>query len=286
MTSRCELCLPVADYALDATMNSGQVFAWEHTRAGWTGVVRGRWVRLTATPEGLRAETALPQRDWAWLRHFLQSDVDLASVLATFPADDEQLQSAVTACRGLRLLRQDPWECLAGFILSSTKQIVQIRQIVRGLCQRYGEPVAVPAGVSEAAAFPTAQRLATLTEADLRACRMGFRAPYLLTAARRVASGEMNLAALGNLPLDAARDELLTLPGVGEKIADCVLLFAYGFPAAFPIDVWVRRALRDCYFRGRPVRPERLREFATRHFGSHAGYAQQYLFHHIRTGRR
>jgi N-glycosylase/DNA lyase len=112
---------------------------------------------------------------------------------------------------------------------------------------------------------------------------MGFRAKYLRSAARRVVSGELVLESIRQLPLPTARDELIKLPGVGEKIADCVLLFAYGFPAAFPVDVWVTRALSTFYLKGRRKRPEQLRRFAARHFGPNAGYAQQYLFHHIRT---
>jgi N-glycosylase/DNA lyase len=115
---------------------------------------------------------------------------------------------------------------------------------------------------------------------------MGFRAPYLLAAARQVASGECNLDRLASLSVDKARSELLKLTGVGEKIADCVLLFACGFPTAFPIDVWVAKALRQFYFRGRKTPLKRLQQFAAEHFGPHAGYAQQYLFHYIRTEER
>jgi N-glycosylase/DNA lyase len=111
---------------------------------------------------------------------------------------------------------------------------------------------------------------------------MGFRAPYLLAAARRVATGELDLARLGGMTLAAARAELMQVPGVGPKIADCVLLFAYGHPGAFPLDVWMLRALRQLYFRGRRPPPARLRRFAATHFGPYAGYAQQYLFHYIR----
>lgn len=278
-----EIHLPVSDYDLAATMSSGQVFAWELLAGEWVGVVRGRWVKLRQTREGIRARTAEPQRDWSWLTDFLQSDVELHAVLDTFPKADPHLGAAVAACRGLRLLRQDPWECLASFILSSTKQIVQIRQIVRLLGERFGQRVPVLAGHPPAFAFPSAQRVAALTEAELRECRMGFRAPYLLGTARRIVAGEFRPAALQPLPVTEARTKLMALPGVGEKIADCVLLFAYGFPMAFPVDVWVARALGKFYFRGRRVRPGRLRRFTDTHFGPNAGYAQQYLFHHIRT---
>ncbi len=285
MSSACETRLPACDYDLAATMTSGQVFAWERVADDWVSVVSGRWVTLRQESEAIVVRTAEPQREWSWLAEFLQSDVELRAVLATFPKDDPHLSTAVAAGRGLRLLRQDPWECLASFILSSTKQIVQIRQIVRTLSERYGERAPVPEGQLAAFAFPTAQRIAALTEAELRECKMGFRAPYLLGTARRIVAGEFVPESLRQLPVAEARAKLMALPGVGEKIADCVLLFAYGFPTAFPVDVWVARALSTFYFRGRRVRPERLRRFADKHFGPNAGYAQQYLFHHIRTQR-
>lgn len=275
--------LPAQDYDLAATLDSGQAFRWEPGPAGaWTGVIGRHWVRLRSGADGLHAETAVPVADPGWLRHYLQIDLDLAAVLAGFPAD-APLRAAVAHSRGLRLLRQDPWECLASFILSSTKQIVQIRQIVALLAARHGEPLVVPPGEPPAHAFPTAAALAALPESALRDCKMGFRAPYLLAAARAVADGRLDLGAVAGLPLPAARDALVTLPGVGPKIADCVLLFAYGFPGAFPVDVWVRKALRQLYFPRRAPSPARLERFVATYFGPHAGYAQQYLFHYMRT---
>jgi N-glycosylase/DNA lyase len=281
-----ETVLPATDYDLPATLDSGQVFGWEELAGRWSGVVQGRWVELRAETDGIAVRTAAPAEDWNWLRLFLQSEVQLAKILETFPKGDEFLLRAVTRCHGLRLLRQDPWECLACFILSSTKQIVQIRQIVRVLRERFGERVATLPGTAPAFAFPRAEQLAMLTEVELRQCQMGFRAPYLRAAAQRVAAGEIDLTAIGRMEMGAARAELQRFAGVGEKIADCVLLFAYGFPMAFPVDVWVHRVLTNYYFRGRKVPAERLRKFARQHFGPHAGYAQQYLFHHERTLNR
>jgi len=309
-----EIFLPVRDYDLAATLDSGQSFRWHPCNDSWVGVIGQRWVRLTQMRDGIRAETAGPVADWQWLRDYLQTETDLDAVLKTFP-DDAPMRDAVAACRGLRVLRQDPWECLASFILSSTKQIVQIRQIVSLLCKRFGEPISLSSpkggeGRGEEAdyfetqipspqpsprlggereenglcfAFPTPQRIAAATEADLRSCKMGFRAPYLLAAARQIADGQFDLERLRHLPLAKAREELMKLRGVGGKIADCVLLFAYDFDGAFPVDVWVERALRKLYFPRRRVSDKRLRHFAATHFGPHAGYAQQYLFHYMRT---
>lgn len=280
----CRHTWAVRDYDLAATLDSGQVFRWRPYAGGWEGIVAGRWVRLTAGPDGLTAETCVPPADWAWLGRWLRVEDDLAAILATLP-DDPPLRAAVAAWRGLRLLRQEPWECLASFLLSSTKQIVHIRRIVAAVCQRFGEPVPVPPGRESGYAFPTATRLAACTEAELRACGMGFRAPYLRETARRVAAGDVPLEALARRPLADARAALMALPGVGRKIADCVLLFTGGFDAVFPVDVWVGRALRELYFPRRRVPPRRLLAFAETHFGPHAGYAQQYLFHYMRTRR-
>src|ERR1051326_4942549 len=132
-----QIIFPVHDYALATTLTSGQAFRWRPLQSSWEGVVDGHWVRLESLDQGIRAETAAPMADWSWLANYLQIDINLEAVLLSFP-DDEPMRLPVTACRGLRLLRQEPWECLASFILSSTKQIVQIQQIVSLLCERFG----------------------------------------------------------------------------------------------------------------------------------------------------
>ncbi|MBM3891552.1 MAG: DNA-3-methyladenine glycosylase 2 family protein, partial [Verrucomicrobia bacterium] len=204
---------------------------------------------------------------------------------------------------------------LASFICSSSKQIVQIRQIVAHLCRELGEPVqkesacisitlkrlpferytcnvqtaehATPGPVAFESevrhAFPSVSAVARATEARLRGCKLGFRAKYLLAAARMIESDRMRLDAISGMEYLRAVEELTKLPGVGPKIADCALLFAWGRQEAFPMDVWIERALRRLYFPDKPrvLRCE-LAEFARSYFGPHAGYAQQYLFHYVR----
>jgi len=280
-----EIILPVRHYDLAATLDSGQAFRWRRAGPAWTGVVGGRWVRLTAVPGGIHAQTTNAGADWDWLADYLQSGVDLTAILQSFPSDPP-MQAAVAACPGLRLLRQDPWECLASFMLSSTKQIVQIRQIITLLCERHGPVIDTPPGVPAAHAFPAPDRLAALSEAQLRDCKMGFRAPNVLAAARRIHAGEFDLERVRTLSREDARAELMRLAGVGRKIADCVLLFAYGFNAAFPVDVWIKKALQELYFPRRRASEKQLHRFAATHFGPHGGYAQQYLFHYMRTRKR
>jgi N-glycosylase/DNA lyase len=284
MTNPCEKTFAASNYDLAATLTSGQAFRWRSHGDAWVGIIGRRWVKLQASAPQIIAQIAEPVEDWKWLMHYLQVELDLSEVLASFPTDPA-MRCAVDACAGLRLLRQDPWECLASFILSSTKQIVQIQQIISLLCERFGESLAVPEGFSTARSFPSPERLALASEAELRDCKMGFRAPYLLESARLIAEGGLDLQSLHSLAANEAREELLKLPGVGPKIADCVLLFAYGFQTAFPVDVWVMKALRQLYFpRRRPSRM-RLHHFTQTYFGRNAGYAQQYLFHYMRTRR-
>lgn len=272
---------PVEDYSLAETLPSGQAFRWVHRDGGWESVIHGRWVRLQQQEKGFLASSIENPQGWNWLEQYLQTSVDIKAVISTFPRD-EHMARAVDACRGLRLLRQDPWECLASFILSSTKQIVQIQQIVQALCSCYGEPVKTPPGQT-LFSFPSPATIAALSETKLRACKMGFRAPYLRETARMVVAGEVNLERIGELDVESARAHLMLLPGVGRKIADCVLLFAYGFQQAFPVDVWVMKALQQLYFSRRRPSPKRLAKFVATYFGPFSGYAQQYLFHYMRT---
>jgi len=250
---------------------------------GWESVIRGRWVRLADGRGGITATvmTSANAEDWTWLIDYLELNVNLSSVQQSFPAD-EHMKRAVTECRGLRLLKQEPWECLASFILSSTKQIVQIQQIVALLCERFGQPVRSPRAETWFS-FPSIDRIAALSEAELRCCKMGFRAPYLKGTAEMILRGEVNLESVRTMDLATARAELMRFPGVGRKIADCVLLFAYGFQQAFPVDVWVLKAIKQLYFPRRRPNGKKILRFTESYFGPNAGYAQQYIFHYMRT---
>ena len=269
---------PLRDYDLAATLTSGQAFRWRELDGAWENIVANRWVRLRTDGKQLIAQTREPQIDWQWLLDYLQLQVNLRAIIGEFRRDDIHLQAAIKTCRGLRLLKQDPWETTAGFICSSNKRIVQIQQIIGELCDRFGEPIH-----EGWQTFPTAERLASLTEADLRGCRMGYRAKYLHATATMIAANQIDLPAIAGLDYPAALAELQRLPGIGPKVADCILLFAYAHPQAFPLDTWIIKALRQLYFPRRNPTPKQLRAFIQKHFAPHHGYAQQYLFHHVRT---
>ncbi len=273
--------IEVRDYDLAATLDSGQAFRWRQIDEGWEGVVAGKWVRLETRGETIQATTHVGVPDWRWLENYLQTAVNLDHIQSTFP-DDEPMRQAVSACRSLRLLKQEKWECLASFILSSTKQILQIRQVVSRLCQRAGNEIDAPNERGPVFGFPGVEAVAGLNEQDLRSCGMGFRAPYLLGSARMIVDGAVRFDDLPAMDLASARAEIMKLPGVGRKIADCALLFSGMQPAAFPVDVWIMKALQQLYFPRRKRTIKQLQQFSESHFGPNAGYAQQYLFHYMR----
>jgi N-glycosylase/DNA lyase len=207
-------------------------------------------------------------------------DHPLAEICASFP-DDPFMNSARLFCRGLRIIRQSKWECLATFICSSMKQVAHIRQISMALRRRFGEERKV--GNHSVYTFPAARRIARASERDLRKCALGYRAKNLLASGRLVSSGKANLESWSSLSDTDLKEKLCSLPGVGAKVANCVMLFAYERLSAFPIDVWIERVLKQHYFaRKKKVTALRLQEFAKTYFGEHGGYAQQYLFHHAR----
>jgi N-glycosylase/DNA lyase len=261
---------------LDATLSSGQAFSWRRdAERRWRGWVEGRPCMAWSEGNTLRVlRTGLSEEK---AKRYFGLDVPLDEIFASFP-DDPWLARAQVFAPGLRILRQEPWETLCNFICSSLKQIVQIEQINHDLRRAFGR--CVGAGLYT---FPDPTRLALASETELRACRLGFRARHLFVAARQVATGEVSLERISTLSTVEARDELMRLRGVGAKVANCILLFAYGRMEAFPIDVWVERVLRRLYFRNRrKIAPGAMRLFAERHFGPYGGYAQQFLFHWIR----
>jgi len=214
-------------------------------------------------------------------RRYFALDHPLDDICASFPVD-EPMNVARATCRGLRVIRQPLWECLATFITSSMKQVAHIRAMSHYLRRHYGRQV-WQLGALELFTYPTPEKIASLTALDLRAASLGWRAEKLLATARLVASGQVDLEANRALDDASALAGLRALPGVGPKVANCVLLFAYERLRAFPIDVWIERVLREKYFaRKRRVTARRLREFSQTYFGPFGGYAQQYLFHHAR----
>jgi len=278
------------DFDLAMTLDSGQVFHWQRADNGFLGTIGDLPVYVEQRSELLRAKVAsassrYPGNDakdaHATIAHYFALDHPLAEICASFPADPI-MTAARDFCRGLRIIRQPKWECLATFICSSMKQLAHIRQISAALRNRFGDQREIGGRVLHT--FPPAQQIARASEKQLRECALGYRAKNLRATAQLVSSGECNLEAWSGLSDARLREHLCALPGVGAKIANCVMLFAYDRLRAFPIDVWIERVLRRHYFaRRKKMTARQLHEFSETYFGEHGGYAQQYLFHHART---
>ena len=268
------------DFDLEKTLDSGQVFHWEKEDSGYLGAIGDKpaYVEQRGDQLFFAGVTAATGAKYFSLDH------PLSEICAAFPKDTA-MSSATKFCRGLRIIRQPAWECLATFICSSMKQVAHIRQISLALRKRFGTRTAIYG--SHVYLFPGAARLAQSSEKELQKCALGYRAKNLLATARRVATGDANLESWRELSDDELRTRLCELPGVGAKVANCVMLFAYERLRAFPIDVWIERVLRQRYFpRKRKVTAQQLRAFCDTYFGEHGGYAQQYLFHHARKTAR
>jgi len=285
--------IPAPEFDLAKTLDSGQVFHWEEGGSGFIGTIGDRAVFVDQRGEVLRAKVASAssrfleknaQDAHATVAHYFALDHPLEEICASFPKDP-MMNAARDFCRGLRIIRQPKWECLATFICSSMKQVAHIRQISVALRKRFGQQREI--GDHLVYNFPSAPRLARASEKELRECKLGYRAENLRSTARLVSSGKANLEAWSAFADADLRKQLCALPGVGPKIANCVMLFAYERLRAFPIDVWIERVLGQQYFPSRKkMTAQQLRDFSETYFGEHGGYAQQYLFHHARTRSR
>ncbi len=240
--------------------------------------------------------SASPEADPAYLESLLRDYLRLNDDIEAIYEDitrDPRVEVMVRRYWGLRLLRIEPWECLISFICSANSNLARIHANMEAMAENFGAPLALDCACGNrhvSHSFPPPELLAEAGEAALRALGLGFRAPYVAKTAVIVADGGLDLEALRLMPYPEAKERLMELPGVGPKIADCVLLHSLDKLESFPIDVWVRRALRDWYFspteEGQKPPPDRaMLEWALQHFGPYAGYAELYLFHGRRLGK-
>lgn len=250
---------------LDLTLDCGQAFRWVRQEDGsWSGAAKGVFLNIKKEGEDLIFKnTSKEDFEKIWVNYFdLEKDyVQICDRLK----QDKLLSSTVDEYYGIRILNQDSWEVLCSFVISQRNTIKRIKGIIARLCEKYGADIG-----NGFYAFPTAQRLAKLSAEDFEALGAGYRAEYLEKLSRAVAEGEIDLEKIKTLPLEEARTELLKLRGVGIKVANCALLFGFGFYDAFPIDVWMERVMAY-YPRGLPAC-----------FQGIGGIAQQYLFHWAR----
>ncbi|KQC03720.1 MAG: hypothetical protein APR53_04600 [Methanoculleus sp. SDB] len=272
-------------FDLDSTLACGQAFRWECRDGWWQGVVGTHWVRIRQDGNCLRYEGISE----SFLVRYFGLDLDLDAILASINRDPV-IDRAIRQYRGLRILRQDPWECLLSFICAQNAHIPFITRMITALAETFGDPVDAPWG--DAHALPGAATLAACEPDALTCCRLGYRARYIHAAARRAADHPDWAARVRARPQESGRQELMCFCGVGPKVADCILLFAFSKWEAFPVDVWIRRIMSREYLPEEYPQKvlgcreyDKIRRFAQDYFGAYAGYAQEYLFVQSRSYR-
>ena len=273
----------VNDFTLSQILECGQCFHFDKLDEEVYEVVAfGRAVKMEQTDKVLRIYgSSMEDYEGIW-KLYLDMDNDYGLIKQSVIKADGALKTAVDEKSGIRILNQDFFETLISFILSQNKSIPQIKQCVKNISHRFGDEVIGYNGEAFYV-FPDVQRLHDATEEELRECKVGFRAPYIKNATEAVYSGAVTKEKLDELDIAQARELLMTIKGVGEKVANCVLLFGLGRREAFPVDVWMKRIMEQMYFDGKDTKKQDIEAFAVNKFGDLGGYAQQYLFDYART---
>ena len=260
----------------------------------WYGVVEDRVVKIKQTVDGLTFQTFPGKTNEDFIENYFRLDDDLPSILDQI-SKDEYIRRAIERFHGLRISRQEPWECLISYICATYKSIPAIKNMILNISKRFGRKTAFNG--HDFYMFPKPSDLAHASLRELRGCKLGFRAERVLETSKILDRGELNLEGLKKTGYEKAKQKLLSLPGVGQKVADCILLFSIDKLEAFPVDIWIRRAVLEFYPRyfehsfverassKRTITPheyETISSFGRKYFGKHAGYAQEYLFHSLR----
>ncbi len=276
---------PSGPMALAETLESGQAFRWRRVARDepedhYEGVIFGNLVRVKQVGDNILFNSA-PDPESAirpLFEDYLGLNHDLESIYAEIRWD-KRIGSAIDEYPGMRILRQDPWECLVAFICSANNNIPRISQNVEDISNTFGPDIL--GADTNRRAFPGPEAIVNAGESALRELRLGFRAKYIAATAERVANAEIDLFALREAPYNEALTTITTLAGVADKVGNCVLMMSMDKLEAFPVDVWIDRALREWYFsesESGSMPRTRMREWAQRRFGRYAGYANQYLF--------
>ncbi len=281
----------VTPFDLESTLHCGQLFRWKKVGDWWYGVVEGKVIKARQEKMVLEFEGAAPD----FISGYFRMKDNLPKIVSEI-RQDPLIAKAVNAYPGLRLVRQNPWECLVSYICATYKNIPSIKHMVLELSKRFGEEITFEDCTYHG--FPEPETLAHSNIHELRTCKLGFRAKRVKEAAKIVDCRQLEFEDLRATDYETARDALLQVPGVGNKVADCVLLFSLDKLEAFPIDIWIKRVIQELYtdhFDASFIKKISTRRslsakeysvisaFARGHFGEFAGYAQEYLYHFMRT---
>ena len=284
----------IANFNLDHTLGCGQVFRWKQSGRGnagkdcmdctngdacrtWTGIISNDVVCITQTGRSLSIDTRLKMDD---IIAYFRLDDDLNSIYASI-CKDEHIKKAVAMYDGLHLIQQDIWECLITYMCSTASNIPMIEKRLSLLSRVFGHEIG-DRPTEKFYSFPEPIALASASEQVLMDCKLGFRAMNIKKAAQTVVNGTIRLEELPKLGYHDAKSELMKLDGIGDKVADCILLFSCNKGGAFPVDTHISQIVRTLYFDGAKMSDKKVAAWAKEYFGPYCGYAQQYLYHYKR----
>lgn len=272
-----------SDFSLEQTLECGQCFRfYKIGNNEYVVIAQNTYIRVEQRGNILKLFCTQEEYERIW-KIFFDLDRDYGKIKELLKEKDPFLKEAIMQKHGVHILKQEPFEMLLSFILSQNKQIPHIKKLIEGISSKYGNYLGECEGIS-CYSFPTLKQLKAVTEEEFRQLKTGFRAPYLVDAIKQIDQGIILLDSLYGVSYLEAKQCLMGVRGVGEKIADCVLLYAYGRYEVFPTDVWVKRVVEHYYF-DEPQKMDKIQEFAKYYFGDYAGFAQQYLFYYARDNK-
>jgi len=259
----------------------GQCFRWsKETDGSYTGVARGKILNVNKTGERvIFNNTTMEDFEKIWVSYF-DLDRDYEAVKRSLKKEDLVMEKATAHGHGIRILKQDEWETLLSFILSTNRGIPIIKKSIEALCRKYGNYLGEYRG-NQFYDFPKPEALVNKSVEEIMQSHTGYRAKFIVDAAAMVSERQIDIVQLKNLTTEEARVQLIRFGGIGPKVSDCILLFAMGKTDAFPIDVWVKRVI-EYFYLPKGTSMKKIQEFAKEQFGEMGGFAQQYLFYYAR----
>lgn len=271
----------IEDFEPAHVFDCGQCFRWIRQEDGsYTGVAMNRVINVSKEGDSIHIDnTNLEDFENIWYEYF-DLGRDYGALKKDLAKHDENLKKAVEFGPGIRILKQDGWEMLISFIISSNNRIPMIQRAINNISERYGHKIGTYRG-KDYYAFPSPEELSRASIEDLRDCKTGFRDKYIYHTTRAVLDENIDLRTFVDMDQDTCHKELMKFKGVGAKVADCISLFGMRKYQSFPVDVWVKRVMQE-FYGAEDMSLPKMRKFGMDLFGDNAGFAQQYLFYYVR----
>ncbi len=275
-----ELKIKVDCFNLKYTLECGQCFRWKNNNDYYVGVIKDRVIKIRQDGDYIYVRSNEQKDLEKVVKEYFELEKDYGSIEKRIASLDDYVKKALKNTSGMRHLKQDFFETIISYIISANNNIPRISKSVNEISKRYGKKIEFDD--EEYYLFPTPEQLKDVTIDDYRACGVGFRDKYIYNTVKRINNKEIDLVKMQDMDTPSLRKELLSLMGIGPKVADCILLFSCGRQEVFPIDVWVERVMKKLYFNDKNISKKEILKYASDNFGNDAGIVQQHLFYNIR----